>query len=132
MGTDPSGEIDGLHDWVGELGGDLAEPPTPSSKLVNPRVGLERRCGAQVFSATARLKLEGFRQQWRAKVTHVESAFIGYRIELGQRFWRRCVGKGQPGVEVTFHFQQPQTLNSELTEVTIHGRPVAVDAEEAT
>jgi hypothetical protein len=132
VGSEPTRAMDRLHRLLAELGGDLAETPTPSGKLPNPLVGLERCCGARVYGATARLKLEGFRQQWRAKVMHVEPAFIGFRIEMGQSFWRRCLGKEQPGVEVTFQFQQPQTLNAELTEVTMNVRPVGCDADAAT
>jgi hypothetical protein len=132
LGADPAQAIDRLHRLLAELGGDLAPTSTPGGKLVNPRIGLERRCGARVFSATARLKLEGFRQQWNAKVTCVEPAFIGYRIDMAQGFWSRCLGKEKPGVEVTFHFQQPQTLNAELTEVTINICPVGCNAEQGT
>jgi serine/threonine protein kinase len=130
--SDPAKSIDRLHRLLAELGGELATVRTPNGKQINPRIGLERRCGARVFSATARLKLEGFRQQWNAKVTQVEPTFIGYRIDMAHSFWRRCIGKEQPYVEVTFHFQQPQVLNAELTQVTINVRPVGCDAEEGT
>jgi serine/threonine protein kinase len=132
LGADPAQAIDRLHQLLAELGSDVALAPAPSGTRVNPRIGFERRCGARVFSATARLKLEGFRQQWNAKVTRVEPAFIGYRIDMAQGFWSRCLGKEKPGVEVTFQFQQPQTLNAELTEVTINIWPVGCNAEQGT
>jgi serine/threonine protein kinase len=128
--SDPAKSIDRLHRLLAELGAGAATVQSPSGTLINPRMGIEQHCGARVFSATARLKLEGFRQQWNAKVTQVEPKFIGYRIDMAQSFWRRCIGKEKPYVEVTFHFQQPQTLGAELTEVTINVRPVGCDAQE--
>ena len=128
-GSDPMQALDRLHRLLSELGGDSTAVPALDRETANPRIGLEHRCGARVYSSTARLKLEGFRLQWNAHMTHVEATSIGYRIDLPQSFWRRCSGKKQPGVEVTFRFEQPQTVNAELTEVTIELRPAHCDAE---
>jgi hypothetical protein len=131
-GLDPMQALDRLHRLLSELGGDSTAVRKLDGRRASPRIGLEHRCGARVYSSTARLKLEGFRQQWNAQMTHMEATSIGYRIALPQSFWRRCSGKKQPGVEVTFRFEQPRTLNAELTEVTIDVRPVHCDDEAGT
>lgn len=132
LGGDPARALDRLHRLLAELGGDPAVAPVLSGTAASPRAGVERRFGARVYGSTTRIKLEGFRQQWGAQTIHVEPANIVFALPIGQSFWRRCLGKGRPELEVTFHFNQPQAIGSQLTEVIVKVRPVNCNAEEGT
>jgi hypothetical protein len=130
-GPDPARTLDRLHQLLAELGGNAASLALSSGAAREFPAGLEHRCGARVYGAVARIKLEGFRQQWRAKTTHVEPARIVFFVPIGASFWRRCLGRQPSGLEIACHFQQPQTVGAQLTEVTLHVRAVHLDAAES-
>src|SRR5262249_24362000 len=131
-GSDPMLALDRLHRLLSELGGDSTAVLKLDEESAGPRMRVEHRCGARVYSSTAGLKFGGGSQKGNAQMTHVEATTIGYRINRPQSFWRRCTGQKQPGVDVTFRFEQPRTLNAELTEVTINVRPIHCDEETGT
>jgi serine/threonine protein kinase len=127
---DPARGMDGLHRILEELGGVSGVVTGARGKQAMPAAGVEHTCGARVYGPTARLKLEGFRQQWGGQVVRVEPDFIVFRVSIGQSLWRRCIGKEQAGLEVSIHFQQPQAIGSQLTQVTIQLRPVGCSEQE--
>ncbi len=127
---DTAGSLHRLHRLLASLdtGGKLITER--SGAQANVRAGLEHRCGARAYGPTTKIKLDGFQQQWNAARVHHEPCYVVYRITMAQSFWKRCLGQDQPGLEVSFHFAQPQSLAAQLTQVTINIRPIGCDAAE--
>ena len=130
--TDPNIAVDRLHRLLGTLGKGASGRTFSAGESGDLGPHLECRCGARVYGPTVKIKLDGFRQQWGAEVANKGQGAIVYRIPLSQSFWRRCLGREQPSLEVAIQFQQPQTLTAELTEVLLVARPVHCDKAEST
>src|SRR5262249_8396664 len=130
--TDPSAAIDVLHGLLATLSKGDTSGSVTSLEGTDGGPRLESRCGARIYGPTVRIKLDGLREQWGAEVVGKETDTIVYRIPLSQSFWRRCLGREKPSLEIAIRFQQPQALNSELTEVIVSARPVHCDAAQGS
>jgi serine/threonine protein kinase len=90
--------------------------------LLHKHEMLEHRCLARLFPEIARLKLEGFRQEWKARLVRQEADdFYVFEVSLAGSFWQRCL-KSEPELIVQVRFAQPLGA-LELTAVTIQVRP---------
>ncbi len=96
--------------------------------LVRPDAALYHRCVAHLMPSVARLKLEGFRLQWLARLARCQGTEVTFHIEQSGSFWQNCLGR-PPYVEVTVRLEQhPQ--GHELTGVQIEVRPVRCNEEQ--
>ncbi len=97
--------------------------------VLQPGDLLEHRCAARLPPGVARLKLDGFVQQWGAEVVReAEDQFV-LRLGLPGSFWQRCLGT-QPGLEVQVRLL-PQRRATTLTEVNVALRPVGCGRDQA-
>jgi len=64
-----------------------------------PAQHLEQRCLARLPTGMARLKLEGFREQWQAEEVHRGDRRTVYQIASKSNLWDRCLGR-TPGLQV--------------------------------
>jgi serine/threonine protein kinase len=132
---DPQLAVDGLNRILSELSQRhpaSAEQPEAHVEQASSLPGdiLEQRCGARVYGQAARLKLEGFRQQWNARIVREEANALVYHVAVGNSFWRRCLGKEEPGLEVAIHLVRPRTLTAQLAEIVIRIRTVDCSHDE--
>ena len=67
--------------------------------VLQPGELLEHRCAARLPQGVARLKLDGFVQQWGAEIVGDSEDQFVLRLGLPGSFWQRCLG-AQPGLEV--------------------------------
>jgi len=103
----------------------------------NPEAGLcvlEARLFGRLLPGTARLKLKGFQEQWKAErltppagvPMPADPPLFVYRLRLPARGWQRWLGR-QPTLEVRVQLQAPATTRESLTEVVIQIHPRASD-----
>jgi serine/threonine protein kinase len=89
---------------------------------------IEHQCCARLVPGTAKLKLEGFREQWAAEVKTKEATFYAYRVRVPGSLWQRCLG-GTPHLEVQVRLLPPLSAASEFTPISITVEPVGCTAE---
>jgi serine/threonine protein kinase len=89
---------------------------------------IEHQCCARLVQGTAKLKLEGFREQWAAEVKKKEATFFAYKVRVPGSLWQRCLG-GTPHLEVQVRLW-PATASA-LTPISISIEPVGCTAERA-
>jgi serine/threonine protein kinase len=117
---DPRTALDCLNRILSEMGqahsttpSDVGQGPQPSAEF------LEQRCGARIYGQAIRLKLEGFRQQWNARIAREQPNALVYFVGLGHSMWRRCLGKEEAGLQVAIHLVRPRILTAHLAEIVI-------------
>jgi serine/threonine protein kinase len=71
-----------------------------------PGVELECRAWARLAPGMARLKLAGFRDQWKAQMAEVGEGRAVFHIQAPPTFWDRCLGR-TPALQVEVCFGPP-------------------------
>jgi serine/threonine protein kinase len=89
---------------------------------------IEHQCCARIVPGTAKLKLEGFREQWAAEVKTKEASFFAYKVRVPGSLWQRCLGS-TPHLEVQVRLWPPTA--AALTPISITIEPVGCTAERA-
>jgi hypothetical protein len=98
------------------------------SYRLRPGQGIDHQCVARLIPGTARLKLNGFRDHWKAtKLRQDEDCFL-FRVPVASTFWQRCRGKN-PGLDVQVNLQPIDDSPAALTPVRISVTPFECDAE---
>ncbi len=88
---------------------------------------VEHQCCARIVQGTAKLKLEGFREQWAAEVKTKQPTFYAYKVRVPSSIWQRCLG-GAPHLEVQVRLLPPLSATSAVTPVSITVEPVGCTA----
>jgi serine/threonine protein kinase len=85
----------------------------------------EYRCPVQVFSGAMRLKVDGFRQQWGARLVREEEDRFLLQIDLqpSRHFWERSAVR-PPRLELMLHIPTPGPDRS-MSEARVRLRPVS-------
>jgi serine/threonine protein kinase len=99
--------------------------------VIRPGPVLEHRCPVRSFTAGLRLKLDGFRRQWKAEIISKDEASFVCHIKAERTFWQRCVG-GQAGLEVEVLVPRCGQPDARLSEATIRIKPFGTTAAEDT
>lgn len=88
---------------------------------------IEHRCFARLLPGTAWLKLEGFRQLWKAAGTAIDNNHFQFMVPADCSLWDRMMGRA-PGLEVHVRLQRPHANVAALTEMAIDIFPVDKNA----
>ncbi len=83
---------------------------------------LECRAFARLAPGMAKLKLAGFRDQWRAEKADAGEGRVVFHIEGAATLWDRCMGRS-PALQVEICFGPPDN-ESGLSPIRIHMMPV--------
>jgi hypothetical protein len=98
---------------------------------LHPGQRIEQRCWARLVPGTARLKLGGFREQWRAEeLARTDTGFV-YAVRLVASLWQRCLGQS-PGLEVEVRLRAPEEDRAGLTPLVITIRPIGCGRDRGT
>lgn len=89
---------------------------------------LEHDCTAVLLPGVARLKLDGFRQQWGAERAGDGKNTFVFLVGVRRSLWQCCLGQ-QPGLQVAVRLIPPPSA-SEATVVTIRIQPHACDPDQ--
>jgi serine/threonine protein kinase len=97
--------------------------------LLLPGEEAAHRCLASLLPAFARLKLEGYFQEWGAELVRSEGeqSFV-FQWHAAQGFWRRWLG-GQPGLTIQVGLRRVRETDF-LTEVAVQIKPSGCDRKE--
>jgi serine/threonine protein kinase len=79
---------------------------------------IEHRFPIRAIPGAMRLKLDGFRQQWRAHVARQDDQTVVYYLQAPRRLWQRCVGKHE-GLEVCVSLPTGQGTDTRFSEATV-------------
>jgi hypothetical protein len=99
--------------------------------LEQPGVMLWQRCRALFPPGVARLKIDGFRQQWNATLVDGkdDQQFV-FRLSSPGTFWSWWTGR-KPGLEVQLRLAPPQVRGVGGTAVTVEVRPIHCNPDQA-
>jgi hypothetical protein len=91
---------------------------------IRPDGTWEYRCPIRLFPGAIRLKVDGFRQQWGARVVAQDEDSFRFLINLpaARRFWERVVSPPRR-LEVDLHVVPLAGLHTWLTEAHVRVRP---------
>lgn len=97
--------------------------------LLYPENRIVHKCAAALHADMARLKMEGFRQEWHARVIEGNRPdHFALLVSSGGGFWSRCLGR-DPGLEVHVGLRHGGPGMS-LTEITVEIRPSGCGSDE--
>jgi hypothetical protein len=83
-------------------------------------------CAGRLSPSIARLKLEGFREQWNAELVLQDAAAFVLRVPMAGSFWQRWLTR-EPALEVRLHLRTPPYGSQALTRVSVELRPLHCD-----
>jgi hypothetical protein len=98
---------------------------------VLPGGAWEDHCPIQVFPGALRLKIIGFRQEWKARLVREDASGILFHIELpaARRVWEGPAA-AQPRLELHLQVQSLQSPQQRFSEVRARLRPLAGGVEQ--
>jgi hypothetical protein len=91
--------------------------------LLWPGQRIECRCSARLLASTARLKLQGFAQNWDAQPLRRGADTFAYRVTLPGAFFARLLGRA-PGLDVAVSLPDCPNLGAVLTPLVLTLTPV--------
>ncbi len=97
--------------------------------LLHPGRSLEHSFFARVPPGIGRLRLGGFRQEWRANRLESDGRCSALLVSLAGGGWQRLLG-ARPGLKVVVDMPPPAP-GTELTEVTVRMEPVRCGGDAA-
>jgi serine/threonine protein kinase len=120
-----------LRQLLAELAPEAAQPaslqgPPGLRYAVGPDGVWEHRCPVRLFPGALRLKLQGFHQQWGARVLHRDDTLYRCRIDLAaaRRLWGLWTGR-QPQLEVEIVVPPPRRrADGQLAEARLRIRSI--------
>jgi serine/threonine protein kinase len=99
---------------------ETAEAPVSPSRLAHkPRLtqrapvvqcggdGMQARLGTNLTADAIRQRMDGFRQQWNARVLGEQAQGLTYQVQAPASLWQRFTGR-QPTLEVALQVGQPE------------------------
>ncbi len=89
---------------------------------------LGHRFAIQHFPGAALLKLDGFRQQWKASLVHREEELLILSVHIPPSFWQALTGKAM-GLEIHLHLGTPP--GCQRGEVSVVIRPFGCGRQQA-
>src|SRR5262249_22811766 len=95
-----------------------------------PETMLAHKCGAAVPPNMARVQMEEFCHQWKARLVRVDGLSFVFHIPVQTSFWHRCLGK-QAGLEVRVDLVRPSGADNRLAETTIRLIPFGCGKEQS-
>ena len=112
-----------INGLVAAAAGDLEVREFQNTRyLLHPGRSLEHQFFARLPPGVGRVRLEGFRQEWRAERLKAADPLSAYLVSLSGGAWRRLLGT-QPGLQVLVNVPPPAPATA-LTEVTVRVEPV--------
>ena len=112
-----------INGLVAAAAGDLEVREFHNTRyLLHPGRSLEHQFFARLPPGVGRLRLEGFRQEWRADRLKSADPLSAYLVSLSGGAWQRLLGT-QPGLRVLVGVPPPAPATA-LTEVTVRMEPV--------
>ncbi len=98
---------------------------------VEPGQSLEHRMTVQMIPGALPLKLDGFRQEWKAQGVHQEPGRFSLTVTLPSDFWRRLTGQ-RLGLEIQIQLMTGSRGSSKRKEVVVVVRPFGCNPAQAT
>jgi hypothetical protein len=130
---------DTILPFVGELVGNLTHPdprsicgPQNARYFVQPDGSWEYSFPLQLFPGAMKLKVEGLRDHWRARLVHHDGDAYQFRIELDEArptFWERTPKPGRK-LELDVCVDPPIGPQTRMTEATVRLRSLGEDGQE--
>lgn len=80
--------------------------PTRRLAVVPPDEVMQTRLGSGLPEDTIRQRLEGFRQQWNARLVSADPRHLIMQMQTPRSFWQRWTGR-QPGLEIHLQITPP-------------------------
>ena len=117
-----------INGLVAQAAGDLEVREYPNIRaLLRPGRSLEHQFFARLPPGMAALRLDGFRQEWRAEPMSADQDHFAYLLSLGGGTWQRLIGR-RSGLRI--HIETPPPTDG-LTEVLARIEAVRCGAVEA-
>jgi serine/threonine protein kinase len=95
--------------------------------LLHPGKYLAHEFFARLPPGVGRLRLDGFRQEWRASPMRADGPGVAYLVSLSSGSWQR-LWRMQPGLKVLIEMAPPAPPAA-LTEITVRLEPVRCGAD---
>jgi hypothetical protein len=89
---------------------------------------LEHQCAARLLPGVAALKLEGFRQHWKAETLRHEATSAVLLVPLARTLWQRCLGR-QAGLQLHVRLVSPAGAHVRQTQVLARIEAVGLGQE---
>lgn len=98
--------------------------------LLYPGERMIHKCAAALHADVAKLKMEGFRQEWKAKALGGDGqCHFALLVNAPTSFWQRCLGR-EPGLQIEVRLQRG-TFGVGLSEIFIQLQPAHCDKDTA-
>jgi serine/threonine protein kinase len=81
--------------------------PTQRAPVVQCGDGMQARLGTNLTADAIRQRMDGFRQQWSARVLSERGQSLTYQVQAPGSLWQRFTGR-QPNLEVSLEVGQPE------------------------
>jgi hypothetical protein len=94
-----------------------------------PRVS--HRCWVRFLPGMLKLKLDGFRQQWKAQEVSATERTFAFEVRGRRSFLARCFGQG-PGLRLDVRLGLPQSARAGLTPLAIEIAPLGCSGADAS
>jgi len=119
-----------VRDLVLEASGDLEIVAAGAQRyMIKYGPYMEHHAFARMLPATVKLKLNGFRKQWRAKVLGIKDDRYIFQVRFPGHFLERLFGWA-PGLEIHVSFDWAHSANG-FTQVNMELHPLACTADKA-
>jgi hypothetical protein len=92
--------------------------------LLLPGEMITHRCFARMVASTLPLKLQGFREQWRARPIREDGVRFQYQVRFPPNLMESLMGR-HPGLEVCLTSQESDNVGATLTSIHIELRPIS-------
>jgi serine/threonine protein kinase len=92
--------------------------------LLLPGEMITHRCFARMVASTLPLKLQGFRDQWRARPIREDGVRFQYQVRFPPNLMESLLGR-HPGLEVYLTSQESDNVGATLTSFHIELRPIS-------
>ncbi len=119
-----------INSLVAEAAGDLQVREYRDARyLLRPGFSLEHQFFAPLTPGVAKLKIQGFRQQWGATEVEVSDQYAVLFVPLTASFWQRVL-RIRPGLKIQIGIPQAAAAVS-VSEVRVFIEPVGYDRKMA-
>ena len=119
-----------INGLVAAAAGDLEVREFQNTRyFLHPGRCIEHQFFARLPPGIGRVRLEGFRDEWRAERLRTADPLYGYQVSLSGGGWKRLLGV-QPGLRVLVELPPPSPPTA-LTEATVRIEPASCAGEQA-
>jgi hypothetical protein len=120
-GTTPEDLDQIIRELITDAGGEVARDEGQAPTLSSGGELLEFKFQAGLPLGSARLKLDGFCQQWYGALRREDENGCVFHISMPSNFWRQWIGR-QPGLEVQIRLSRVHALSATPIEVAVQIR----------